>query len=532
MTILIVDDQVSVVASLISGIDWTSIQITKILKAYNAFQAKELIRSTPIDILLCDIEMPAEDGLQLYRWAIENHYDFECIFLTSHADFMYAKEALRLGSFDYILQPARYEDIQNTIRRAIEKLTERRENSLYTSYGQLIKGKDYLLFDDAIGKLLHSQDLTEEMVDRTIHVLEPALSFRSIFSFSLLQVLIGKITPDDLRQYAFRYGLTNIISEIAENYGQKSILIPFTADTFALLIYSPSGTSSLESDVYSSFFEQVIRLCSEYYKTHLAIYYGDRITFAQLPNTVSQLAALQKNNILRISRTFYLGDKESTSADKFMEIDYARLEPLSQHGDHSAVLHELSSFLDSVEEHQCFSLPILQNFQYHLLQLVFSLLNAESMTLPELLPDQAIRESVLSVDAFRSIPDARNVIRILRDAFERCEASRDENQNIAERVKQYVHQNIEKDLRRSDIAAALHISPDYLSHIFAKYTDISLMDYIIREKMQIARILIRTTSLPIGVIASRVGYSNFSHFSKTYKRIFGTSPTAEKKNSN
>ena len=39
-------------------------------------------------------------------------------FLTAHADFGYAQTALTLGSFDYILQPARYEEIENSILRA------------------------------------------------------------------------------------------------------------------------------------------------------------------------------------------------------------------------------------------------------------------------------------------------------------------------------------------------------------------------------------------------------------------------------
>ena len=41
--------------------------------------------------MLCDIEMPGENGLSLLRWARNRGMDFICVFLTSHADFLYAK---------------------------------------------------------------------------------------------------------------------------------------------------------------------------------------------------------------------------------------------------------------------------------------------------------------------------------------------------------------------------------------------------------------------------------------------------------
>jgi two-component system, response regulator YesN len=77
--------------------------------------------------MLCDIEMPAESGLSLFRWVKKKGINVECIFLTAHADFIYAKEAIQLGGFDYILQPARYEDIEQAIVRAEEKIISKRK---------------------------------------------------------------------------------------------------------------------------------------------------------------------------------------------------------------------------------------------------------------------------------------------------------------------------------------------------------------------------------------------------------------------
>ena len=122
MTVLLVDDQSSILSGLISGINWDTLNITAIRTANSATQARKILQEESIDILLCDIEMPGENGLSLLRWARKEGLQFICIFLTSHADFMYAKEAIQLDCFDYILQPARYDDIQAVIARSINRI--------------------------------------------------------------------------------------------------------------------------------------------------------------------------------------------------------------------------------------------------------------------------------------------------------------------------------------------------------------------------------------------------------------------------
>ena len=122
INVLIVDDQINVVSGVMFGVHWDRLGISQIYKAYNAYEAKQVLLEKPVDIMLCDIEMPVENGLSLLAWCRKQEMDVETIFLTAHADFLYAKEAVALGSFDYILQPARYEEIEDAVRRATEKI--------------------------------------------------------------------------------------------------------------------------------------------------------------------------------------------------------------------------------------------------------------------------------------------------------------------------------------------------------------------------------------------------------------------------
>lgn len=96
MRLLIINDSDMIVKSLESDINWTELGMKDVFIAYDAVEAKNIITQESIDIILCDIEMPGENGIELIHWIRETNFDIDCILLTCHADFMYAKEALTL----------------------------------------------------------------------------------------------------------------------------------------------------------------------------------------------------------------------------------------------------------------------------------------------------------------------------------------------------------------------------------------------------------------------------------------------------
>ena len=118
MTLLLVDDQINVINGLMNGINYRKLEIDTVRPSTSVQEAKTLICENQIDILMTDIEMPGENGLQLLHWVSENYPDIVCILLTSHADFSYAQESIKLGCFDYVVQPAPYQEIEDALLRA------------------------------------------------------------------------------------------------------------------------------------------------------------------------------------------------------------------------------------------------------------------------------------------------------------------------------------------------------------------------------------------------------------------------------
>ena len=138
MNLLIVNDEVLTAETMKVDIQWNNYGIDEVYTAYDAEQAKQVIEMQEVDIMLCDIEMPGENGIDLYRWVREGKMEIECIFLTCHASFDYALDAIQLGCRNYLLIPAKYEDIGNEVRKIVGQLTIQREAMKYQEYGRQV----------------------------------------------------------------------------------------------------------------------------------------------------------------------------------------------------------------------------------------------------------------------------------------------------------------------------------------------------------------------------------------------------------
>lgn len=136
MNLLIVNDAVVEVQTMQDNIPWPTYGIERVYTAFCVEDARDTIRQKPVDVLLCDIEMPGENGIALIRWIRENEYDIDCILLTCHADFAYAKEAVSLNCMEYILLPAKYEQIGESVMHVVKKRDQRLSDKKLQEYGE------------------------------------------------------------------------------------------------------------------------------------------------------------------------------------------------------------------------------------------------------------------------------------------------------------------------------------------------------------------------------------------------------------
>lgn len=120
MNILIVDDEYYIVKGIVENTDWTRLGIERQFAAYSARQAKQILEGPDnIDILLTDIEMPRESGLELVEWMHENGFHPVILALTGHQRFDYAQTAVNLHIFSYLLKPIESGALEEALANAI-----------------------------------------------------------------------------------------------------------------------------------------------------------------------------------------------------------------------------------------------------------------------------------------------------------------------------------------------------------------------------------------------------------------------------
>jgi two-component system response regulator YesN len=210
--ILLVDDDARAINAIAANIDWQAAGIDKHYLAYNSSQAKQIMSEEKIDILLSDIEMPKGSGLELADWVKKNVGDVVCIFLTSYALFDYAREAIRLGSSDYILKPAPYETILQSINRAVEQVENNRLREIDTEQAELWNENHALVterfwYDVATGAVSSDLRSIEELA-RSRHV-----DFRDQLIRPVLFEL-ASVVNDEWEPGLLEKSLINILQEL------------------------------------------------------------------------------------------------------------------------------------------------------------------------------------------------------------------------------------------------------------------------------------------------------------------------------
>lgn len=88
--------------------------------AANAAEALEAAEDPRIGVAVLDIQLPDQSGLDVLRLLRERRPSLRVVMLSSHTDQEYVLEALRLGACDYLAKPLHEEEVELSVRRALE----------------------------------------------------------------------------------------------------------------------------------------------------------------------------------------------------------------------------------------------------------------------------------------------------------------------------------------------------------------------------------------------------------------------------
>ncbi|MDK6804295.1 phosphoenolpyruvate hydrolase family protein [Aerococcus sp. UMB7834] len=96
-------------------------------------------------------------------------------------------------------------------------------------------------------------------------------------------------------------------------------------------------------------------------------------------------------------------------------------------------------------------------------------------------------------------------------------------------IKSFIDEHYASEISLSELADLLHLSTAYLSRLFKKEIGISFTEYVVNYRLNLSKKLLRRSVLSLKEVAQQVGYPNYSHFSKLFKKYYGQSPSFYRK---
>jgi AraC family transcriptional regulator len=91
-------------------------------------------------------------------------------------------------------------------------------------------------------------------------------------------------------------------------------------------------------------------------------------------------------------------------------------------------------------------------------------------------------------------------------------------------VLDYIHAHLNEPLSLKTIAKVIDISPSHFLTLFKQSTGLSPHQYVIAQRIEKAKLLLRKTDLPIAEIADQTGFADQSHLTRMMRRHTGRTP--------
>ena len=184
------------------------------------------------DVVLCDIILSGNNGLQVLKWSREHYPDTPVVMMTGEPSYETASQAIRLGAYDYLAKPIHKEELLTTLVRAVEhrqlKLAKRRleaENEVYRVELErrvaertraLRESQEFLAtLTDTMADVVFSLQVPDYRIE---YVNQASLAIFGIAPQELLGQTIAILYPDEASYEVFARKL-----KAAETSGQSQI---------------------------------------------------------------------------------------------------------------------------------------------------------------------------------------------------------------------------------------------------------------------------------------------------------------------
>ncbi|MFC5407096.1 response regulator [Cohnella soli] len=522
--VIFVDDEIQFRKYLHHVIDWEAYGFQVCGEAKNGLEALELVDKERPDVAFIDINMPHMNGMDLATAVKKDYPGTFMLFVTGHSEFEYARAALKIGVSDYILKPFDKEELiisLTKVKSIIEQARLEQDNTK----------KERLVWKESFLNLLISRECEEEHPQ----IAEQLELFRlqgGGMRFQVASVEIDAMNEPllDSREIRLRqYIVANLLNDIVK---PMSTMYLFNGPENRVILLL--GYAAEEAGQAAFCLDGLRKLCAMI-KRHN---FGFTVT-AGIGTAGDGIAAIRKSYIesiiaIRNKISLDFGDviryediqSRSSSVGFYPhEINENLLVQMRQHNE-----EEVTSNLDAIRQYvetSGLSSDSIHMILAGLVSLCLTYIHEIGKKPEEVLPEdfspfrEIMKHSSLD-SAFGWIRELyMTVLRQSRSAI------RTKSGKTLEQAVAYINEHYaDSALKVDDIAKRLFIQSRYLLKLFNQAYGKSVSDFILDTRMQKAKeLLVSGRNLRLTDIAEMVGYGDAGHFSKTFKKYTGISPS-------
>lgn len=525
--VLLVEDEVLVREAITENIVWNEIGLRLITSCKNGKEAIEAIEKEVPDIVITDICMPYIDGMQLSEYIYTRYPETKIIIFSGYDEFEYAKQALQYKVEEYLLKPVTAGELTELLVKIKNKIdTQRKEKNDIkrlrgTYYKHLNTIRSQVLNDLILGNKFE-EEYKDEMKESGIEL------SKKYFKVAIIDTEISYpsdfVIGNNQNQSALlSFAIYNIINEIMS---AQSLGLTFQQkDRKIVLIF--------ESDLKVNFENEVRTVCEliqdkikDYLQVEIFIGIGKKV------DSLSKIYLSYEQAFELINYSYLYGHNCIISQQ---EIDFFRKEIDISTNIEKLLLQVTRQFYKEIELELDRLLKKIKEAYLRKEEvsiIMQSIIVAANETLKLAGVERHVKESkdeqwIYEFEKKKNIYDAFEIVKeYLNSVMEQLyDLKEDTSKKQSLLALDYIEKNYQNsELTLQMLCKYLSMSPSYFSAIFKKETGETFVEALTKKRMQVAKNLLKYTSLKNYEIAEKIGFSDAHYFSQTFKKYIGKTP--------
>lgn len=512
VTLIIADDEAFIRFGLEKIISDKQLPTEIVGKASNGVETLELITSLNPDIAIIDIKMPKLDGLQVMEKSKLLNCTTRFFILSGYSDFAFAQKALKFGAKEYFLKPLNIPQFIDSFKIQCELILKDKFDNIKLSDEKL----DILIASSKthfLNQILQNQGDNFDISNEKLNFLN--LNIKNDNCRIIVFSLESNIKNENIN-------LNSIITTII-NY-------KFDIPQFETWLYNKTQIVCLANCTTKdkNLILQKIYDCLEYSKTELDLQLivglGDNVP--DLSSCyLSYQSAIQSIAYNIYDTNTYVYDSSiicnDLSIDNSNNINSAILANAIIVND----INEIKSFCTQFYNSLFFTkMPPPNYIRGRCMYLVTNV--QKEISLQRDIQDKVLYFSFEDLYSLVYIDDLKDwLIDIFSNYSNELNTNLSYHDEIIRIAKEYIRNNIDKNIKAKDIAKEVNLSESYFTVYFKNYSGENFRNYILNEKMNYAKNMISKKKYSISQIALAVGYENYRSFSRAFKNSIGLSPS-------